>query len=426
MRFYRPILKMVSRSSSDVQEAADGMMRELRKYCIEYDGFFSNHISWVVVPLLRCDVGVDEMRTRADRYATRRKLDLVADLPKSDAVITCDNINTFVNPYLKDIDALIEFFDKEVDSHGMEESIRTHLPRVIRGCGAGAFHPILQVGLGIESKSPALVSEGLAYMHARCWREADQQQIDASGHQSLFETIQKWCDITIATKDTIQSECFDKQFYSPRPETGGFQLKSLGCLTGLEAFKSPLRLPKEEDLRSELLSMFLFVSAATKGSGNNFFVLHGLTSLWACWHIIENVTMSYELKCEIVGSWMRGFLSAFVAQGLPGLSEVVRLLGCFINGNLSDVVGKEPLPETANWESIIKTAIPYDEEHILKGVWMMREMRHHFDKDIEQQIFLDAAHKLSFGVSDELLAKPDGNSLTFSSGDPAANIIHKN
>eukprot|EP01060_Flectonema_neradi_P019742 TRINITY_DN270_c0_g1_i1.p1 TRINITY_DN270_c0_g1~~TRINITY_DN270_c0_g1_i1.p1 ORF type:complete len:439 (+),score=95.72 TRINITY_DN270_c0_g1_i1:123-1319(+) len=395
----------------------------MRKYCIEYDGNLSNHMAWVVVSLLRNNVEPAEVRTRADRYATRRKLDLVADLPKSDAVITCDNINTFVNPYLKDIDALIEFFDKEVDSHGMEESIRTHLPRVIRGCGAAVFHPILQVGLGIESRSPALVSEGLAYMHARSWREADQQQIDASGHQSLFETIQKWCDITIATKDTIQSECFDKQFYSPTPNTNKFQLKTLGCLTGLEAFKSPLRLPKEEDLRSELLSMFLFVSEVIVLSGNNFVVVHGLTSLWACITTIEKAKLPYEHQCELVASWMRGFLSAYLVQGLPGFSEVVSLLRCFINGDLSNIIKPtNTLPETHNWDTAIQTAIPYDEEHILKAIWMMRDLKQYFPSDISDRLFLNTAFHLAYDMPKEHVGTPEGNSLTFSSEHPADTI----
>ena len=415
----------MSRTSSEIQSQADGMMKELRKYAIEYDGFLSNHIMWVVVTLLRCNIPEDEMRKRAAEYA--RRLELRPDYPKSSAVITNDNIDSFINPYRENMDALTAFFDSEVEKHGIEQSVQKHLPRVTRGCVAGAFHPILQLGLGVESKSPCLVAEGLAYMHARSLREADKQEIDFSSNQNLLETIQQWCEITVATKDSIQSECFERGSRQSRPEAGGFQIKALGCLSGLRAFSSPLKLPKEEDMRSELLRLILFATAVIKASGNNFFVLHGLTSLWSCWQMIENVTMPYEQQCEIVGSWMRGFLAAFVAQGLPGFSEVVRVLRCFISGDLSKVVDdKKPIPDTRNWETIVKTAMAYDEEHILKAIWMMREMRHNFESDAAaQQIFIDVAHDLTFNVKKELVGKPKGNSLTFSNAHPAAVIIGK-
>ena len=421
MRFYRPTLGMMSRPSSEIRSEAEQIMRELRKYYIEYGSGLSNHIAWVVLSQLKCNVSVDEVRIRAARYANQ-KLELCSDFPKSSAVITNDNIDSFVNPYRENMDALTAFFDSEVEKHGIEQSVQKHLPRVTRGCGGAVFHPILQLGLGVESQSPCLVAEGLAYMHARCWREADRQEIDFSSNQNLLETIQQWCEITVATKDSIQSECFDDQYYSPAPDVNKFQLKTIGCLTGLKAFKSPLKLPKEEDIRSELLRMFLFASNVITASGNNFVVVHGLTSLWSCWQMIENVTMPYEQQCEIVGSWMRGFFAAFVCQGLPGFSEVVRVLGCFINNDSSKVIVNSDGIEFNTWNDVINTSIPYDEEHILKAIWMMREMKEHYDDDIANYIFLNTANHLAYDVPKDLVGKPDGNSLTFSSIAPAVTI----
>jgi hypothetical protein len=59
---------------------------------------------------------------------------------------------------------LCEYFCREVNDHGMEETLRDHLDQLIDGLSGAAFHGVIRLAYALDVASPARVARGLAYL----------------------------------------------------------------------------------------------------------------------------------------------------------------------------------------------------------------------------------------------------------------------
>eukprot|EP01059_Diplonema_ambulator_P007643 TRINITY_DN1712_c0_g1_i1.p1 TRINITY_DN1712_c0_g1~~TRINITY_DN1712_c0_g1_i1.p1 ORF type:complete len:407 (+),score=116.56 TRINITY_DN1712_c0_g1_i1:58-1278(+) len=381
-------------SAPSVASVVEQLLAEQRKYCIEYNKYFSNHATWIAVLYSRIGKGEDEVRRLLDEYTAKIKAEPMAAV---EAVDPAERVNMSMTDY----DGFVAYFDKELEkaiqetgsvSKGIEAVCRAHVGRVSRGLGAGAFHPILELGIGVEGNLPTAVSNGLAYMHARCWRDSDLyevQHVDSPANP-LLATVKAWClDVaaTVAEVNTIRRA--SDEF----PTTKG-QQRMLAMLKHLPAFKNvPVSVPRT-GLLEAMHQMFIFAAAAVVLTGNEFLVVHGFTSMWATYHVAA-MDLDYEMKADLVAAWMRGFFTAFAGQGFPDIDDVAKAADLVGEGKYDEVLEMLPTVEGVSWEQCIaKTETMVEEEHCLKGVWMLRELADVVPEG--KRIFLNAAHSLAY------------------------------
>lgn len=56
----------------------------------------------------------------------------------------------------------LNYFLRQVESEGIEGTLRTYLDRLMPGCGASAFHAVIRLGYGVQVKNNSEVAFGLA------------------------------------------------------------------------------------------------------------------------------------------------------------------------------------------------------------------------------------------------------------------------
>ena len=411
---------MVFKTAASVATTVDTLMATARAYDIEYKGFFSNHTSWLVVPSARCGVSAETITERLAWYNSR--------LEKVDpqAPITTD-LNTAVNLENTGYQQLLAFFDarlaeevaKQKDTRSaIDTVVSEHLPRISHGCIGAAFHPILELGAGVEGLSTHLTANGLAYMTTRCWGSQDTATIKYSESADLLTPLSQWCADTLSEEGQKNlRDVLSGAVEGVKWEIGAFQKRMLWCLKNLETLQQhsvvmPTDAPAENASKAELMQHYgldgavLLASAAVVASKNEFFVVHGLTSLWAVRAIIQNTpSLPHAQRCELVSSWARGYFCAFAAQLLPGANEMLPGFAFLSNNDVQGFVahyGKGGEEGADAWETLAEDAAEryWKEEHILKPVWMLREMAGELPEAVRPVLFAAAKHLVNYVPED--------------------------
>ena len=431
--------KMPALSAESVSAVVERLATKAREYDIEYDGFFSNHAAWMIVPNVRCGVSEEVVCERLAWYSTKLHPAAVVSAVRA---FSSAELDAAVNGENRNFSAMRAFYDAEIAAEtarqggntaaALDVIVSQHLPRAARGCIGAALHAILELGVGVEGASSILTANGLAYVTTRSWREHDVHKTEYAPEANLLTPLRAWCEDVL--KESGKAElrhAWDTIGHIPWP-IGAFQQRMLRCLQSLTTLtqhsvvlpaSAPTcdvaGLPKHYGLDDA----FLLAAVAVKQSNNEFFVVHGLTSLWAVRQVLLNVpSLSHEARCEMVGSWTRGFFCAFAAEALPGAAN---LLPCFSLIESHDVAalvsqyGRDPAaegPET--WDAVVRVAAEqyWKEEHILKAIWMLRETARELPAAVEAVLFATAYHLAHFVAEDfgvNARAHPEENTLRF-------------
>eukprot|EP01064_Diplonema_japonicum_P012857 TRINITY_DN2020_c2_g2_i1.p1 TRINITY_DN2020_c2_g2~~TRINITY_DN2020_c2_g2_i1.p1 ORF type:complete len:390 (+),score=85.69 TRINITY_DN2020_c2_g2_i1:53-1222(+) len=371
---------MKALKASAVVETVEKLLLEQRKHGIEYQGFLANHVHWVAMVYTRSGFSEEEVRKHIDNYNAR------IDYPETSPAETVQDPEKLISDDGKNHETLTACFDKELEETilkegSTEKGIATftaaRLPAVVKGVGAAAFHPILLLGLGVEGRIPNAVASGLAYMYCRTWREHDDVDVMIGDEKALFTTLKTW-SAEVAPKLVL---------------SGSFRKRELEVHRVL--LEHSCVVPGEEQLIPALHDMFIFAAAALLASENEFFILHGLTSLWSMYHVVVQ-DIPRALRAELVGSWLRAFFAAFAAQKFPGLEVALSVLEFLSNKDYTGMVKSLPQPPPeASWEACIaKSATYHDEEHCIKAIWMLREVVPLCPPEVEP-LLLHAAHRVA-------------------------------
>jgi hypothetical protein len=126
-----------------------------------------------------------------------------------------------------------------------------------------------------------------------------------------------------------------------------------------------------EELYKTCVLLYLITLDPKDGHGN-FFVLHLITSLWGLEHVLHVINddkiSRAALKCYF--ALMIGLLSASTG-GIPSVGAidamVAKTWSSFDSNNAQAF-------ETKEWPSIVARAIPEEEEHNIKLVYVAREL----------------------------------------------------
>ena len=323
-----------------------GRLARARQWDMEYGGYLSNHLTHNLVVLSAAGASEERLQWWEDLYTNRLDekpareagdLDLSRARRNDEIVITRDNWRDHFSTTRLDILAYRDFFDAQVAGHGIAATVAEYLPALLPGLAGAALHPLIHTGWGAEAGSPEMVAEGLAYMatahqplgtdERHCppdplWSPHASGPIDAA---LAFLADAKTRGLSLIAQNVSQTPAY------LRLKRGGFQPRLIAFddpdlpLAAALNDVGPVGLPDAgEPLIETIEEMTVLIAAALRGADNEFFVLHGLTSLHAILVLLPHLEPRDQRLA--LAHWWRAAMATLVAQDFPGLSETAEIL----------------------------------------------------------------------------------------------------
>jgi hypothetical protein len=153
-----------TRTLATVSDSSTTVLDELLESELQYDATttrgFTNHLPMALVAKAGLGAPIGELTRFADLY--RRRL-----LPSHDVGerLTRTTWLSAVGTPAAYADLAL-YFDGEIDSQGVSETVRFHIPSLVDGVSGAAFHGVIRLAYALDAASPKRVGAGLAYLAA--------------------------------------------------------------------------------------------------------------------------------------------------------------------------------------------------------------------------------------------------------------------
>jgi hypothetical protein len=362
-----------------------------RAYDIEFNGYLSNHAKHAIIALERLDAPSSRLQDYWDTYTTLTPYNLALHpVTELDAQpCTREEWKTLRGKKTKFWN-MCKFLEQELDETGsLETLVQTYAPDLLPGLAGALTHGIIHLGWALDaydSKSSWMVIEGLAYLNF-CYLSVHPENFvhgaiqETTALESIRRVAQRWQDENLA--ETWIAKCkarYDEQSgFHEELIPAGFQWEFSKVLdqqreimyhlpTWLDTMDVSSLL---EELYKTCVLLYLTTLDPNDGHGN-FLVLHLITSLWGLEHVLNVINddkVSREaLKCFF--AVMVGLLSASTG-GFPSVGAIdamaAKTWSSFDSNNAQEY-------ELNEWPSIVARAIPEEEEHNIKLVYVAREL----------------------------------------------------
>ncbi len=131
------------------------MLRESRHYSAEYGARLVNHLPMALLGLQRMGASGEQMVRFRDHYAGR----LVERSP-GNSLPAEGWLEARGKPEYES--ALIRYFESEVESRGVADTLDRHLPDLVSGIGSAAFHGVIRTAFALEGDDPQEIGDALA------------------------------------------------------------------------------------------------------------------------------------------------------------------------------------------------------------------------------------------------------------------------
>ena len=278
------------------------------KYHCEYDGYLTNHLLHFMVALEALGASEVNIRTAYDHYVQRLEPAQPAR-PVGDWRDWEGENDNFLG--------LVHYFQ------AMPQLDAAHLEPVFdcvaKDVWGAAFHGIIHLGWAVRGRDDALLPEGLAYLVGYSRRKGAEHAAAPPPPTGAPATI----DELLATAAAVPNvpfvkgdHSFDEGLRAIETELGrrdGFVDVDLSGLLTLEELATAVD--------TQLMPSALNLHEQT--GARDFFVLHGVTSLYALLQLLRSeLVTSVELGRRLVQHWWRGVLLTYVRQGRPELSPL--------------------------------------------------------------------------------------------------------
>ena len=135
------------------------ILKDNRNYSAEYGPHLSNHLSMASLALSGIGGSEREIETFATYYREKHAL---IRLKHDDTRLSAASWTKYLGDRQKEFSA-IEYFRRAIESEGRDKVLRAHLPVLLRGIGAGAFHPLIRTAYALDSDDDAELAVGLGY-----------------------------------------------------------------------------------------------------------------------------------------------------------------------------------------------------------------------------------------------------------------------
>jgi hypothetical protein len=147
-----------------VSEISSTALNALLDIELQYDATttrgLTNHLPMALVAKAGLGASFEELARFAEQY--RRRLVLSSDaserLTRSTWMSAVGTPHAYPN--------LVLYFDEEIESRGVSDTLRTHLEPLVGGISGAAFHGVIRLAYALDAASPKRVGAGLAYLAA--------------------------------------------------------------------------------------------------------------------------------------------------------------------------------------------------------------------------------------------------------------------
>jgi len=300
------------------------LLTESKKFSTEYGRQLSNHLPMALIALDRLGASEEQARKFFGNYSKMLR-------PQSEADFELDSSNwtKFLGQHEHNSEYR-EYFLKEFQKSGWENTLKSHLPTLLPGLSGGAFHPLIRLAYAIEIKSEWEIAESLAawamaYLELGKFQDGKKDYKDIDLGQALQSIRQ---DKEIVSSAIVGPNIFTRMKFVP-------SIDSFNSLVG------------EVDPRKMDISNL--AGAALKlyrSSNDNFTALHGVTSI----HAARILSTYVQEKEKFIFYLWQGLAAAYVT------------IGCIEIQSDHFQSGQALL----SWEQIFKAAAAAKDDHVIK------------------------------------------------------------
>lgn len=118
----------------------------------------TNHLPMALIAKARLGADDAELRRFATAYARRNE-----PLASVQHSLTLQTWATAIGQKGASGD-LRDYFARQIDEHGVDETLKSHLPTLLPGISGAAFHGAIRLSYALEVGSPARIAAGLGYL----------------------------------------------------------------------------------------------------------------------------------------------------------------------------------------------------------------------------------------------------------------------
>ncbi len=385
-----------------------------RNWHIEYDEYLSNHITHNWIALNAASVSEDKMQWWQQVYINEGVVKSsdnntaidsgMLDAPRKNALsytaITAANWLNNLQSTRIGFESYRDFFDIKIAELGLSACLKRYYPTLSEGMAGAALHPVIHTGWAVDVESDDMASEGLAYMATAF------QPLATGANHSDYQPCQLWSpdapDIIEALKQILMDDrvpqlakdanTLSKTEDYKRLNRGKFQQR-------LITFDNPeqpmaqflnemvtIRLPEVgNDLTSSIETLTVIAAVAVYSSDNEFFIVHGLTSLHAVLCVLPHLDENAQRNA--LSYWFRALVAVIIIQGSPGIEKAIVLLEEW-NAN-KDKIGKYQLSDEKKswWLQTLRSTTDSLDEHVTKTVYVLKRWA-------QWQAFSKASHDI--------------------------------
>lgn len=403
-----------------------------RNWHIEYDEYLSNHITHNWIALDAAGVSEDKMQWWQQVYinegvakgtvSSTRESEML-DPPRPNALdytaITEANWLNNLQTTRIGFESYRDFFDAKIAELGLSVCLKRYYPTLSEGMAGAALHPVIHTGWAVDVESDDMASEGLAYMATAF------QPLATGKNHSNYQPCQLWSpdapDIIealkqILTDDRVPQLAKDANALSKTEDytkinRGKFQQR-------LITFDNPnqpmaqflneivtLKLPEiGRNLTISIEALTVIAAAAVYASNNEFFIVHGLTSLHAVLCVLPHLDETAQRNA--LSYWFRALVAVIIIQGSPGIEKAIVVLEEWNANKDKETSSSYSLSseQKAWWLQTLQSTTDSLDEHVPKTVYVIKRWA-------EWQAFSKASHDIFSKAARHVASPNEGGGL---------------
>ncbi len=266
---------------------------------LDLDATTSNGLTNHLPMALVAKAGLGATRAELERFSAKYRRRLVAT-GEADRILTRSTWRSAIGENDAYVD-LVDYFDREIDQHGTEETVRNHLDALADGVSGAAFHGVIRLAYALDVASPSRVSRGLAYLASTAMSlgPLDDETGRSDDPETLLGELAR--DTSWRIDDSVGNITARMRFVADQPQ--------------FSSVASSLTVDDETPARLAATALRLYAST------DDFTALHGVTGLEAISHLRPYVSDVERLDRAA----FQALAAAYLTIGSPAIWSANRL-----------------------------------------------------------------------------------------------------
>jgi hypothetical protein len=303
------------------------LLSDNRRFSAEFGPRLSNHLSMAVLALAWLGADDGRLEDFAARYRGRASL---VTLPASAGDLTFERWRGGLGDLSVEAQAVAYFADALATS-GRAAPLRIHLPVLLRGIGASAFHALIRTAYALEAGDDAELAHALGYWTMSWLDPGAAEPVDGA----------------MAAPGVL--EAFAAAFRPAGPLPVGLIFQRMAAVAADPSFDSFARLysPATDGL-TELAAVAVALFAAT----GDFTALHAMTAT----HALRLVLPWTDDRPGALAHHWRALLAAYGSTGAPSPPS-------------EDEISRLRRARAPGWAELHAAALASDNDHVIKAIY---------------------------------------------------------